>query len=498
MQALYGAELDRLATAGYVDLTRGLTLTVDDLRSAIRETEQLIANSGLSPGEVVAVWTEPPSAFLVNFLAALASGLIVVPLDAHQSHLELTRRVLVVGARALLADDDQRHGLTWTSAAGLPVLPEQPDKVRARPRPDYPPDAAMVLFTSGSTGPSKPAVITHTGLIQNALATAEWQCCAPTDTIGGTISLFHCFAILHTVLAPFLAGAAVIAMAPFSPTKTIDAARRYRLTILPGTPAMFEMLLRHDGFSQVDWSTLRCGCSGGSLLRPETQARFLRSTGAPLLNGYGITEATSFVSSPPIGERNQPPYSLGRPISGVSCRVAEGSGEADAGELEVGGAAVMAGYLADPIATEAVITSDGWLRTGDRVRIAADGEIFYVGRIKNVINRGGEKIHPELVEAAVGAPYWVRHLVAVGVPDPILGERIAVLVEAAEGDFNEIELRTRAEQLLVTHERPEWYVRVDALPRTPTGKINLTGARELAGHRLGLGDDANDTGGAVN
>jgi acyl-CoA synthetase (AMP-forming)/AMP-acid ligase II len=346
----------------------------------------------------------------------------------------------------------------------------------------------MVLFTSGSTGPSKAAVITHRGLARNALATAEWQGCTTADVIAGTISMFHCFAILHTVLGPFLSGAGVVAQVPFSPSRTIQAAADFPPTIIPGTPAMFELLLEQATVSELDWRALRFGCSGGSPLRPETQARFMEVTGAPLLNGYGMTEATSFIASPPIAERNQAPHSMGYPVSGVSCRIAGGSGEAGTGELEVGGVSVMAGYLSDPDATREVLTPDGWLRTGDRVRISNDGELFYVGRIKNIINRGGEKIHPELVEGALAGPQWLRNVVAVGVPDHILGERVAVVVEASDDNFDESELRDHAEHALARHERPEWYIRVDAMPRTATGKLSLTDARALAHRQLAISD----------
>jgi acyl-CoA synthetase (AMP-forming)/AMP-acid ligase II len=487
VEALFGGRLEGLLTSGVIDVAAGRTLMSDDIRREVRETQELLAAAGLRPGDVTTIWTEPVSAFIVNFLAAVAADVVAVPLDAHQSEPELVRRVRLVGAQAVLADPSRQHELSWANEAPIAVLPGHAGRLPPASIPGYPSDAAMVLFTSGSTGPSKAAVITHRGLAQNAIATAEWQQCTAVDVIAGTISMFHCFAILHTVLAPFLAGAGMVALSPFSPTRTVEAAERFPLTIIPGTPAMFEMLLERVAGRSIDWRALRCGCSGGSLLRAETQARFLDATGAPLLNGYGITEATSFVASPPIGQRDQAAHSMGYPVSGVSCRISDPD-DHGAGELEVGGVSVMAGYLSDPVATSAVITTDGWLRTGDRVRIADDGELFYVGRIKNVINRGGEKIHPEHIEAAIGGPAWVRYLVAVGVPDRVLGERIAVVIEAPERDFDESELRTQAERLLARPERPDWYLRVDAIPRTSTGKLSLVAAQELA-NRLTGGED---------
>ena len=486
VDVLFGSDLGRLTTSGFVDSALDRTLDAADIRGDVRATQRLLDRAlKLAPGAVVAIPSEPASSFVVSFLAVLGRRLIAVPLDAQQSHGELTRRVELVGAQALLQGHVAPGGFAWATAAGLPILTADATAVAGPPSRDYPPDAAMVLFTSGSTGASKAAVITHAGLISNALATAEWQTATPTDVIAGTISLFHCFAILHTVLAPLLSGAAVVAMAPFSPTKTVAAARQHALSLLPGTPAMFEILLRHPTVSRADWRALRCGFSGGAALRPETQARFLDVFGAPLLNGYGITEATSFVTAPAIGGSDQLPYSIGRPVRGVSCRVGHPNAEDGSGELEIGGDSVMAGYLADPAATRAVITGDGWLRTGDQVRISSSGELFYVGRLKNVINRGGEKIHPEHIEAALADAKWVRHLVAVGVPDRILGERIAVVIESASEQFNEAELRSRADQRLARHERPDWYIRVDQIPRTPTGKLSLTDAWELAARQIG-------------
>ncbi len=484
IDVLYGSDLERLTTSGFFAGTLERAVTADDIRNDVRAKQRLLDDAEVQPGAAVAILTEPASSFVVSFLAALSRGLIAVPLDIQQSDGELTRRVGLVGAEQLMADDSVSERLAWTTAAGLPVLGGQPAETRPAQAPAYPSDSAMVLFTSGSTGPSKAAMITHEGLIHNSLATTEWQRCTPNDVIAGTISLFHCFAILHTVLAPLVTGAAVVALAPFSPGKTIAAAQRHPLTMLPGTPAMFELLLRHPAVSEVDWHSLRCGFSGGAVLRPETQARFLDATGAPLLNGYGITEATSFVAAPPIEQRDQAPYSMGRAVRGVFCRVREPSQDDGSGELEIGGESVMAGYLSDPTATKAVITEDGWLRTGDKVRISPDGELFYVGRIKNVINRGGEKIHPEQIEAALTDASWVRHVVAVGVPDQILGERVAAIVESAAEDFDEAQLRDRSDRILARHERPDWYIRVDQIPRTPTGKLSITEAREVASRQL--------------
>jgi long-chain acyl-CoA synthetase len=482
VHGLFGPELERLETAGFVDWELGAVLTAPELRSRVADRRRVLAGAGLEREDAVAIWSEPASEFVVNFLSALASGLIAVPMDAHQSAAELKRRAKLAQVRALLIDPSHHAGAGWAADPDLPAIPGSSVHGTGEPA-TYPPEAAMVLFTSGSTGPSKAAVITHPGLYQNALATAHWQRCDGDDVIAGTISLFHCFAILHTVLAPLLAGAGVVAMAPFSPTKTIAAAKAHPLSILPGTPAMFEMLLAHQEFAPQDWQALRCGVSGGSLLRPDTQARFLAATGAPLLNGYGITEATSFVAAPQIDAKAQPPHSMGHPVQGVQCRVPDQDAQ-DGGELEVGGDAVMACYLGDPAATAAVITADGWLRTGDKVRMAPDGELFYVGRIKNVINRGGEKIHPESVESALAGPAWAKHIVAVGIPDRVLGERVAVVVEAHETDFDERELRARADDGLARHERPEWFLRVDAIPRTPTGKLDLEVSRQLATDRL--------------
>jgi acyl-CoA synthetase (AMP-forming)/AMP-acid ligase II len=140
----------------------------------------------------------------------------------------------------------------------------------------------------------------------------------------------------------------------------------------------------------------------------------------------------------------------------------------------------MAGYRDDPSATAQAMTSDGWLRTGDKVEISGNGEIFYGGRLKSVINRGGEKVHPEAIEEVVGSVPWVRGVVAAGVPDEVLGERIVCVVEAAEADFIESDLRSVAAARLGSHLRPDSYVRVDALPRTPTGKLRRAEAELLA------------------
>lgn len=482
VETIFGRRYQFL-TGGFVDTILGVELRAEQIRREVLRRREALSASDLAPGHVVAIWPSPPTAFVTNYLAALGLGLIVVPFDPGQPPEEQARRATLVGASMVLADiAASEHD--WADGVDLPVHSLQISRgahltAGGTPAPSYPRDIAQVLFTSGSVGISKAAMISHAGLVSNARATIHWGQLTHGDLVAGMIPLFHCYAILHTLLAPLRTGARVLALGRFSVSAAIEAFSQHPVTVIPAVPAMFEMMLRDEGFHRITWSGLRFACSGGAVLRGSTQEDFLKRTNAPLLNAYGLTEATSFVAAPPVRMRNQQPRSIGWPVRGVQCRLSthETTG---VGELEVRGPAVMAGYLDDPSATAQSMTIDGWLRTGDKVEIKGDGEIFYGGRLKSLINRGGEKVHPEAIEEVLGTVPWARGVVAAGVPDEVLGERIVCVVEATEADFVESDLRSVAAARLGSHLRPDSYVRVDALPRTPTGKLRRAEAELLA------------------
>ena len=438
IDVLYGSDLERLTTSGFFAGTLERAVTADDIRNDVRAKQRLLDDAEVQPGAAVAILTEPASSFVVSFLAALSRGLIAVPLDIQQSDGELTRRVGLVGAEQLMADDSVSERLAWTTAAGLPVLGGQPAATRPAQAPAYPSDSAMVLFTSGSTGPSKAAMITHEGLIHNSLATTEWQRCTPNDVIAGTISLFHCFAILHTVLAPLVTGAAVVALAPFSPGKTIAAAQRHPLTMLPGTPAMFELLLRHPAVSEVDWHSLRCGFSGGAALvlkrrrgswtRRRTAAQWLRHHRGDLVRRRSADRAARPGA---LHHESRPP----------ECSVACANPTRDHDPaLEIRGQSLMAG-TSGPHRNEGGDHRRRLAATGDKVRISPDGELFYVGRSRTSSTEAARRSILSKSRLHSPTPPGFVTWSPFGVPDQILGERVAAIVESAAEDFDEAQLR---------------------------------------------------------
>lgn len=496
IEELYGPDLRRLKTAGIEDGTGNRSIGAAEIREGVQLRRARFKSLGPPSGLTFGLWTSPPSEFMLTYLGCLAAGHVAVPLDPKQSPRELLRRLELTRCQAVLAEEP--HPTLDVLSETLPVssiwqdpdgsgLPHDSARGGA-----YPIGTAQVLFTSGSTGPSKAAVITHENLLSNTQATIEWSRYTSGDMILSALPMFHCYTLLHCVLSPLATGAASVLHGAFSSESFLRAVDEKPVTVLPLVPAIAELILRNPTAAKVSWSPLRYALSGGAVLPPATQRAFSQLTGAPLLNGYGMTEATSFVSAPPVDMHCQAPNSIGWPVKGVEVRVRDLNDEAHeigSGELEVGGRGVMRRYLDDADATAQTITEDGWLRTGDQVRIEENGELFYLGRLKNVINRGGEKIHPETVESIFHDLSWVGEAAAVGLPHPVLGEQVACLIACSESDFDARAILRECLATLATYEVPSVLIRVDDLPRNPAGKIVRREVLRLAETLLGNPSD---------
>ena len=340
-----------------------------------------------------------------------------------------------------------------------------------------PSDIALVLFTSGSTGTPKAVLHTHRGLSWKATLMARVHGLGRSDTVLMPAPMAHISGLLNGVLVPGAAGLRAVLVRRFEPSHALELVTRERVSFLAGPPTFFIAMataLGEGGGAGFDVSSVRLVSSGGASVTPAFVEETARTFDCRVKRTYGSTEAPTVTTS-----TNEDPFEMARDTDGravglVELRVVDPEAglpvpPGHRGELWVRGPEMFAGY-ADPDQTAAVIAPGGWFRTGDLATVDRQGWLRIVGRLKDVIIRGGENISASEVEAALEAHPAVRHAVAVGYPDPLMGERVAAFV-VATSDFDLAECqRWFAHRGMARFKTPERVEQLDDLPLLGSGK----------------------------
>ncbi len=334
-------------------------------------------------------------------------------------------------------------------------------------------DVANILYTSGTTGQPKGAMQTHGNVVFNAGTCGTVMGAGPADRTLVIAPMFHATGIVSQLVGFGAHGAARVFLPGFTATGMRDALAEHRITFFAGVTAMIHLMLADPGFDPADLPALRTVCFGGA---PVAEAFLAEATrrlpGVTFANVWGLTEATSIVTCAMGREWLDRPWSVGRPVPGVEVTV-EGSLDPDAvGELWVRGPVVTAGYWHRPEPTAETYRTDGWLRTGDVGRIDADGYVRVLDRLKDMIIRGGENIYSLEVEGVLARHPAVADVAVVGVPDPVMGERVRAAVVLRPGGTLSLDaLRGWAGTRLADYKLPVELVVLDELPRNANGKI---------------------------
>ncbi|MGE4428896.1 MAG: FadD7 family fatty acid--CoA ligase [Solirubrobacteraceae bacterium] len=469
---------------GYRDLVR----MVDDLAGRLRA-------AGLVAGDRVALRAGSNAEFVVGLLAASRAELIAVPLDPALPVAEQRRRSQAVGARAVLVDGDvpgeRDPALGWWPiavaagnrggpATGLDAATAPP---AGAPAPEgLRPDDAMIMFTGGTTGVPKMVPWTNANLAASVRAIVAGYGLGPNDATVAVMPLYHGHGLLAALLATLGSGGAVLlpACGRFSAHTFWDDIAAVRATWYTAVPTIHQILLERakTGRTTAGPAALRFIRSCSAPLTPET-AQALRDTfSAPVVCAFGMTEATHQVSSTGIDQRGNPaetPGLVGR-STGPDIRIAGPDGEPLApeavGEIWLRGPTVVRGYLGDPAITAANFT-DGWMRTGDLGSLSAAGDLSIRGRIKELINRGGEKISPERVEAVLASHPGVLEVAVFGKPDALYGETVAaVIVPRGSAAPAPGELVAFCRDRLAPFEVPSTVQEAGELPHTAKGSLD--------------------------
>ncbi|MCZ3388031.1 MAG: AMP-binding protein [Actinomycetia bacterium] len=457
-----------------------------DLETEVRRWACRLMAAGIRPGDRVVYQVEKSPAVLTLHLALLRCGAIQVPVNPAYPDREVA--VLLADADpALVIRDPARVAVpgAWQSvtldANGTGTARELANDDDIAMPTLRSTDGVALLYTSGTTGRPKGALLTHANLVHNAKTLVDAWGFTHDDVLLHILPLFHThglFAATHCVLA---SGASLVLLPTFDVLRSLEALPH--CSVLMGVPTHYSRLLADHRFNASLVRGMRLFVSGSAPMSPALHAAFEAQTGRTVLERYGMTETSMLASNPLDGVRK--PGSVGPPLPGVAVRVVDDVETPlvtrSVGHVQVRGPNVFGGYWRRPDLADKTFTDDGWFRTGDLGAFDSDGYLELVGRSKDLIISGGLNIYPQDVEDVLDALVGVRESAVFGVPDQDLGERIVAVVVADESvDLDPEELRSAARQRLAGYQVPKRIVIVESLPRNAMGKVAKTVLREVA------------------
>ena len=448
---------------------------------------------GVRPGDRVAVQVEKSAHALMLYLACIRCGAIYLPLNTAYTLAELDYFIGDAEPRLVVADPKAADGIrTIASKHGALVetldehgggtllelaKDESPDFVEGARMAD---DPAAILYTSGTTGRSKGAILTHANLLSNAQTLKDTWRFTPDDRLIHALPIFHTHGLFVGTNVILISGASMFLLPKFDPAQVL--ALMPRATTLMGVPTFYVRLLQHDGLDRQAVANMRLFISGSAPLLADTHRAFQERTGHAILERYGMTETNMNTSNPYDGERRA--GTVGFPLPGVTIRVSQAEtgeilGREETGMIEVKGPNVFKGYWRMPEKTKAEFRDDGFFITGDLGKIDAQGYVHIIGRQKDLVISGGYNIYPKEVEGEIDQLPGVVECAVIGVAHPDLGEGVtAVVVKQPRSSLDERAIRDALGDRLARYKQPKQIIFVDDLPRNTMGKVQKNVLRE--------------------
>jgi acyl-CoA synthetase (AMP-forming)/AMP-acid ligase II len=457
---------------------------------------------GVQPGERIAFLGKNHPLYFEAFLGAARIGAVMTPVNWRLAPPEVAyilgnceARVVFIGegfteplaaARVEATRIEQVIGIDAPDFAGTDYriwrdgFPATPPAHRVRREDD-----ALQLYTSGTTGKPKGAVMTHGSILssrdatQSGEAMRDWQEPIPGDV---TLLAMPCFHIsgTGTGLGTMVAGTNAIVLPEYDPTKALDLIANYSISKIFLVPAAIQILLNHPRVGETDFSRLKHVTYGASPIPLELMREAMRVLGCGFVQMYGMTETSgTIVALDPedhVPEGSPRMRSVGKPLAGVEIKIIDERGNevpvGTVGEIATRSSKNMRGYWNNPEATSATIDAEGWLRTGDAGYLDEDGYLYIHDRVKDMIISGGENVYPAEVENALYSHPKVADVAVIGVPDAKWGEAVKACVVVKKGDtLSEAELIAHARTLIAGYKCPKSVDFIEALPRNPSGKI---------------------------
>ena len=518
---------------------QNLRWSYNDLKMRVDAFAAGLLSLGLEPGDRIGIWSQNNSEWVVTQYATAKIGLILVNINPAYRILELEYAINKVGCRALILsekfkssnyidmlkelapsltksrpgnlDSDRLVTLSHVIQIGGKITSgcfdfsevvemasdeynERVEQLASKLQFD---DPINIQFTSGTTGSPKGATLTHFNSLNNGFSTGEVLKFGPEDRLCVPVPLYHCFGMVLSNIAALTHGACVIYPdEAFDPLKVLQTIEAERCTALHGVPTMFIAQLEHPRFREFDLSSLRTGIMAGSPCPIEIMRRVVEEMHCEELTiAYGMTETSPTITQTRTEDAIERRVStVGTVFPNVEVKIIDEGGQivsvGDTGELLARGYSVMRGYWADPERTAESIDSAGWMHTGDLATMDGDGYVNIVGRVKDMVIRGGENIYPREIEEFLHRNPKIADVQVFGIPDAKYGEELCAWIILKAGErANADEIRESCRGQISHFKIPRYIQFVASFPMTVTGKVQKYSMRDSMTEKLGLSSD---------
>ena len=477
------------AAAPAIETDQGLVYSWGDIERATAMLANVLASLDIAPGSRVAAHTDKSVEALLWYLAVLRAGHVYLPLNTAYQQAELeyfignaepavvvcasrnfpwvSKLAFKAGVAHVFTLDDDRSGTLLERAAQMSDVHEVVKR--------DPSDLAAILYTSGTTGRSKGAMLSHGNLLSNARALKAWWAWQPGDVLIHALPIFHVHGLFVASHGALLNGSPMLWLSKFDPQAVLE--RLPRATVFMGVPTLYVRLLQEAGLTREACAHMRLFISGSAPLLIETFREWQERTGHTILERYGMSETLMLTSNPcraSDGERIG--GTVGPALPGVQLRVVDDADQpiarGEIGQIQVKGPNVFSGYWRMPEKTAEEFTADLWFRTGDVGKVDARGYVTIVGRSKDLIISGGYNVYPAEIEGFLNELPGVAESAVIGVPHPDFGEGVvAVVVPKPGAALEEGALITALKAQIANYKVPKRVFLVSDLPRNAMGKV---------------------------
>jgi long-chain acyl-CoA synthetase len=472
--------------------SRGRETTYGALREQVAHVRGGLAELGVQQGDRVALLCGNGRYFVVVYLATLGLGAVTVPLNPTSPSLEIEREMAVVGAKVVIVEPSAAAAWRGVRRDQVPTLESVietegdsihgalhlADLMTGTTAPVVEVDdhaLAVLIFTSGTAGMPRAAMLSHGNLQSNLEQGKSAGSRIDTeDVVYGVLPLFHIFGLNVVLGLSLFRGATVVLVQRFDPSTALDTIRDRGITVMPGAPPLWLAFSHMDDAPADSFATVRLSLTGAARMSEDAMRRLRERFGIEVAEGYGLTEASPVVTS--SAGMTVKFGSVGKVLDGIDVRLVDDNGDdalqGDAGEIWVKGPNVFQGYLNEPAQTARVLTADGWLRTGDIATVDDEGYLYLVDRAKDLIIVSGFNVYPAEVEHVLAEHPGVAEVGVIGVPHPHQGEAVKAFVVPADGaHLDEDQLIDWCSDHLARYKLPSKILFVDQLPRNVSGKL---------------------------
>ena len=493
LYALFQQRFPKDFDAPALAVPNGETISYGGLDVMSARIAGVLSKLAIRKGDRVAVQVDKSPQAVALYLACLRIGAVYLPLNTAYTPIEVAyflgdaepsllvcRPQAEQSLRDVIGDNKALHVMTMDDQ-GCGTLTAVADT--SEPKTEIadlkPEDLAAILYTSGTTGRSKGAILSHENLASNAWALHEIWGWRKGDVLIHALPIFHVHGLFVALHCALLNGSKMWFMQKFDVDQVIGLMPR--ATVLMGVPTFYTRLVDHPGLTRETSANMRLFVAGSAPLLEETFSAFEEKTGHRILERYGMTETGMITSNPLDGERL--PATVGYPLPGVKVRVANEDGTIlganEIGVLEVTGANVFSGYWRMPEKTASEFRIDGWFITGDVAQISDDGRVSIVGRAKDMIISGGYNVYPKEIETVIDDLDGVTESAVIGVPHPDFGEAVvALIVTDQNAQIDGAIIQSGIKDKLARFKHPKCIFVIDELPRNTMGKVQKNILRE--------------------